>query len=67
MVTKRNDPPTTHTIQNGDILFDIAQAYYGDGNLWGRLSKANGNIKPEGLIVGNQLNIPKKEELPQEQ
>ena len=32
MARKQGNPPTTHTVEAGDTLFDIAQAYYGDGN-----------------------------------
>lgn len=58
MANKQSDPPTTHTVENGDFLFDIAQAYYGDGNQWQKISEANGNITPESLTVGQILQIP---------
>jgi nucleoid-associated protein YgaU len=32
MARKQGNPPTTHTVEAGDILYDMAQAYYGDGN-----------------------------------
>ncbi len=50
-------PPAQHTVQNGDLLFDIAQAYYGDGNQWQKIADTNG-ITPESLYVGQQLTIP---------
>ncbi len=58
MVKKNGNPPTTHTVENGDLLFDIAQAYYGDGNKWNKISRANDNVKPESLKVGQKLQIP---------
>jgi 5'-nucleotidase len=58
MAKKQGNPPTTHTVENGDLLFDIAQAYYGDGNKWKKISGANGNVKPESLKVGQKLKIP---------
>jgi 5'-nucleotidase / UDP-sugar diphosphatase len=45
-------PPNMHTIQNGDTLFDLAQAYYNDGSKWTEIQKANNNVDPEELKVG---------------
>jgi len=58
MANKQGNPPTTHTVENGDLLFDIAQVYYGDGNQWNKISEANGNVQPESLTIGQQLQIP---------
>jgi nucleoid-associated protein YgaU len=58
MAEKQGNPPTTHTVEDGDTLFDIAQAYYGDGNQWSKIAQDNGNIKPESLQVGQKLQIP---------
>ncbi|GET37436.1 LysM peptidoglycan-binding domain-containing protein [Microseira wollei] len=58
MARKQGNPPTIHTVEAGDILFDIAQVYYGDGNKWSKIAAANGNIKPESLQVGQKLQIP---------
>ncbi|GAX43974.1 hypothetical protein NIES4075_49890 [Tolypothrix sp. NIES-4075] len=57
MARKQGNPPTTHTVEAGDTLFDIAQAYYGDGNQWQKISAANGNIQPQNLQIGQQLQI----------
>ncbi|BAY91283.1 MULTISPECIES: glycoside hydrolase family 19 protein [unclassified Tolypothrix] len=57
MARKQGNPPTTHTVEAGDTLFDIAQAYYGDGNQWPKISAANGNIQPQSLQIGQQLQI----------
>jgi nucleoid-associated protein YgaU len=60
-VQKQGNPPTTHTVKAGEILFDIAQAYYGDGNQWKRIAEKNG-IQYEGnnvmLTVDQKLTIP---------
>ncbi|MDJ0575077.1 MAG: LysM domain-containing protein [Xenococcaceae cyanobacterium MO_234.B1] len=58
MARKQGDPPTIHAVETGDTLFDIAQAYYGDGNQWPKISAANGNIQPQSLQIGQQLQIP---------
>ncbi|WP_178381719.1 LysM peptidoglycan-binding domain-containing protein [[Phormidium ambiguum] IAM M-71] len=58
MARQQGNPPITHIIENGDILFDLAQAYYGDGNKWELISKANDNIHPSNLSVGQAVEIP---------
>ncbi|WP_375504476.1 LysM peptidoglycan-binding domain-containing protein [uncultured Nostoc sp.] len=58
MAEKQGNPPTTHTVKDGDTLFDIAQAYYGDGNQWHRISDVNGGVKPENLQISQKLQIP---------
>ena len=58
MARKQGNPPTTHTVEAGDKLFALAQAYYGDGNQWPKISAANGNIQPQSLQIGQQLQIP---------
>ncbi len=57
MTRKQGNPPTSHTVEAGDTLFDIAQAYYGDGDQWPKISAANGNIQPQSLQLGQQLQI----------
>ena len=47
-----------YTVQANDTLFKIAEKYYGDGNLWGKIAAANGNIAPESLKTGQVLTIP---------
>ena len=58
MTDKQGNPPTTHTVKDGDQLFEIAKAYYGDGNQWKKIAGANGNLKPESLSIGQKLTIP---------
>ncbi|MBB3611129.1 5'-nucleotidase C-terminal domain-containing protein [Rhizobium sp. BK602] len=52
--------PATHVIVAGDTLWDIAKAYYGNGNEWHKLLAANRNLKPHRLLVGEELKIPAK-------
>ena len=49
----------SYTVQSGDTLFDIAQAYYKDGNQWQKIAQAN-NIDVNNPIirVGDKLTIP---------
>ncbi len=64
MAKKQGNPPIDHTVENGDTLFDIAQAYYGDGNQWRKIAQAPANRKdnrdltPESLKVGQKIRIP---------
>ena len=58
MARKQGNPPFTHTVENGDTLFDIAQSYYSNGNLWGKIAAANGNLAPDKLQPGQKLQIP---------
>ncbi len=64
MARKQGNPPTIHTVETGDTLFNIAQAYYGDGNQWQKISAVNGNIQPQSLQIGQQLQIPAVDSLP---
>jgi len=46
-------------VQSGDTLFDIAQAYYGDGNEWQKIAQANGiDVNKPIIVVGSKLIIP---------
>ncbi len=65
MARKQGNPPTTHTVEAGDSLFDIAQAYYGAGDQWSKISAANGNIQPPDLKLGQTLKIPSLSSQPQ--
>lgn len=47
-----------YTVQAGDTLFSIAQHFYKDGNLWGKISTANNNVNPNSLQTGIVLQIP---------
>ena len=60
MATAQGTPPCTYTVQSGDTLFDIAQAYYGDGNQYQKIVDANKdqNVTPATLMVGSTIQIP---------
>jgi len=49
-----------HTVESGDMLYDIAQVYYGDGNLWPHIAKANNDILPASLSPNQRLVVPCK-------
>ncbi len=55
--------PIIHTVKSGDSLYKIAEKYYGDGNYWRAILKANPEIRnPDHLMIGQKLLIPPKEE-----
>jgi 5'-nucleotidase len=52
--------PATHVIAAGDTLWDLAKQFYGDGELWKKISDANGKPNPHRLLIGKQLQVPAK-------
>ena len=61
-VQKEGNP---YTVKEGDTLFDIAQAYYGDGTKWQMIAndpantgKIGGDSNNPIIHVGDQLTIP---------
>lgn len=53
--------PTTYTVVRGDNLSAIAKRFYGDGDKWTELAKANRLASPSVIHAGNVLSIPKLE------
>lgn len=53
--------PTTHTVQGGEHLWQIAEKYYGSGYNWVDIAQENKLANANFLIVGRQLAIPKAE------
>ena len=47
-----------YTVQEGDTLFKLAERFYGDGNRWEEIARANGNLDPRTLQIGQILQIP---------
>ena len=48
----------TYTVRAGESLYGIAEACYGDCRQWRMISAANGNVRPESLMAGQQLRLP---------
>ncbi len=59
--TQRLVPPefTLYTVQRGDDLMVISQRLYGQTRHWQAISKANPNLDPRRLRVGQELLVPK--------
>lgn len=57
--------PRYHTVAEGDSLSTISETYYGSGNFWPEIQKANsGRINnPNHLQVGWKLRIPYPDEI----
>lgn len=51
-----------HVIAEGDTLAEIAEQYYGEQTYWPQLLKANPDVDPARLLVGNKLRLPDKEQ-----
>ncbi|MEN9328073.1 MAG: hypothetical protein RI947_881 [Candidatus Parcubacteria bacterium] len=49
----------TYVIKQGDSLWSIAEASYGDGNLWTRIAEANNLVDAGTIHVDNTLIIPR--------
>jgi YD repeat-containing protein len=56
--SSHNDSPDSYVVQAGDTLESIAQAEYGDANLWYVLAQANGLSSDTDLSLGQRLQIP---------
>lgn len=52
--------PMTHTIRKGETLIQIARVFYGDGERWRDIAKANPRVNPDKLRVGMTLTMPDK-------
>ncbi|TCL69708.1 5'-nucleotidase C-terminal domain-containing protein [Rhizobium sp. BK251] len=50
--------PASHVVVAGDTLWALAQHFYGNGELWHRISDANGKPEPRRLFIGKELQIP---------
>lgn len=53
--------PVTYVVQVGDSTWQIAEAFYGDGQKYVDIEKANGLTADALLEVGQELTIPKLE------
>ena len=52
--------PAAYTVRSGDTLQSVAQAAWGDANLWYLIAAANGLTGSETLVTGRTLTIPNK-------
>jgi nucleoid-associated protein YgaU len=51
--------PATHTIAEGENLWQIAEKYYGSGYNWVTLATENNIQNPDYITAGQTINIPK--------
>lgn len=51
---------TIHVVQSGDNFSSIAQQYYGDANLFDAIRRANPDVDPARLKLGQKLTIPNR-------
>ncbi len=48
----------TYTVVQGDSLWKIAIAMYGDGYKWSEIARANALVNPDLIHAGNVLTLP---------
>lgn len=53
-----NKSTTYHTVVKGDTLWAIAKKYYGDGNRYSEIAKANNIANANIISIGQKLLIP---------
>ena len=59
MVADRDEnQEVLYTVKSGDTLSAIAQRYYGDGNEYMKIARANGIDNPDHIQAGQRLKIP---------
>ena len=57
---KAGQPGGTWTVQKGDTLQSISKRVYGTTKKWKAIVKANPDINPDKIKVGQKLNLPAK-------
>lgn len=55
----------TYTVKSGDTMSSIAATWFGDGNKWDLIAKANPLVDPKKLQIGQKLNLPAKSTQPE--
>jgi len=60
--TKSAQPGGTHTVSEGETLWDIAENYYGDGFAWEKIANTNDIADPNSIEANQKLEIPKDTE-----
>jgi nucleoid-associated protein YgaU len=50
--------PTTHTVEEGEDLWKIAEIYYKSGYNWADIAKENNITNPNLIAAGTKLTIP---------
>jgi len=59
MVADRDEnQDALYTVKSGDTLSAIALRYYGDGNEYMKIARANGIDDPDHIQAGQRLKIP---------
>ncbi|MGI5828093.1 MAG: LysM peptidoglycan-binding domain-containing protein [Patescibacteria group bacterium] len=55
--------PKTYVVKEGDHLWEIAEAEYGNGEVWVKIASENNLVFPNRLFVGQELVLPEIESL----
>ena len=57
-ITNTGGQTQSYTIKSGDMLSKVAQHFYGNGNLYPEIVKANNLKDPNNVPIGTTLQIP---------
>lgn len=49
---------STYTIRKGDTLWSLAEQFYGDGQRWVDIRRANPGLEPTNMAVGQEITLP---------
>lgn len=63
---KRELLPATYIVQPGDSSWRIAEAFYGDGQLYPEIERANNLLVDQDLEMGQELTIPELNDVAEE-
>ncbi len=58
-VASSKDPYRVHIVEKGETLFEIAEAFYGDGFGYKRIANDNSLSNPDIILTGQRLKIYK--------
>ncbi len=47
-----------HMVMRGDNFWKLAKTYYGDGQMWKMIAKANPDVRARRMKIGTELTVP---------
>lgn len=65
--TTNTDTPRTYTVEAGDNMFRISEKVFGSDRYWQAIAQANPTIDPTRLRIGQQLRLPARDDVVEEE